>query len=88
MPADWARRSPRRDFASACGRAMPRPASFSACCSCAPTSLRRRRTSSSARLASLRTSMRDTLRASPLLDARGYATRFYAMIADLYSALP
>ena len=41
-----------------------------------------------ARLASLRASMRDTLRASPLLDAHGYATRFYATIADLYSALP
>jgi predicted O-linked N-acetylglucosamine transferase (SPINDLY family) len=39
-------------------------------------------------LASLRGSMRDTLRASPLLDAHAYAKRFYAAIADLYSALP
>jgi protein O-GlcNAc transferase len=41
-----------------------------------------------ARLATLRTSIRDSLRTSPLLDARAYATRFYAALADLYSSLP
>ena len=41
-----------------------------------------------ARLATLRTSIRDSLRASPLLDARAYARRFYAALADLYSSLP
>ena len=41
-----------------------------------------------ARLSSLRASMRETMRASPLLDARAYATRFFSGIADLYSHLP
>jgi predicted O-linked N-acetylglucosamine transferase (SPINDLY family) len=40
------------------------------------------------RLALLRASMRDRLRASPLLDAHAYATRFYTAIADLYSTFP
>jgi predicted O-linked N-acetylglucosamine transferase (SPINDLY family) len=41
-----------------------------------------------ARLDTLRASIRDSLRASPLLDARAYARRFYAALADLYSSLP
>jgi predicted O-linked N-acetylglucosamine transferase (SPINDLY family) len=41
-----------------------------------------------ARLVSLRDSMRDTLRASPLLDARAYATRLCTSLAHLYSSLP
>lgn len=41
-----------------------------------------------ARLILLRGSMRDTLRASPLLDAHAYATRLCTSLADLYSSLP
>jgi protein O-GlcNAc transferase len=41
-----------------------------------------------ARLVSLRGSMRDTLRTSPLLDAHAYATRLCTSLADLYSSLP
>jgi len=39
-----------------------------------------------ARLVSLRGSMRDTLRASPLLDAHAYATRLCTSLEDLYSS--
>jgi predicted O-linked N-acetylglucosamine transferase (SPINDLY family) len=40
------------------------------------------------RLMALRSSMRDTMQASTLMDGRGYAARFFASLADLYSRVP
>jgi predicted O-linked N-acetylglucosamine transferase (SPINDLY family) len=39
-------------------------------------------------LMALRSSMRDTMQASTLMDGRGYAARFFASLADLYSRVP